>query len=57
MDRDDAFDDDLDRYIDQVMAAIIDLPRSLHITQAKTKQLQTQVPVFKAQLQQEVERI
>ena len=45
----DASDGESDDQMDQVMAAIRDLPRRLHTTQAKTKLLQSQVPVFKGQ--------
>ena len=49
MDRDDASDDDSDVQTNQVVTAITDLPRKLHSRQAKTKRLQTQMPVFKKQ--------
>ena len=49
MDRDDASDVHSDDQMNQVMAAITDLPRRLHTTQAKKKLLQAEEPVFKGQ--------
>ena len=49
MDRNDASDIESDDQMDRVMAAITDLPRRLHMAQASTELLQTQVPVFKKQ--------
>ena len=49
MDRNDASDGVSDDQMDRVKAAITNLLRRLHTTQASTELLQTQVPVFKKQ--------
>ena len=45
----DARDGEADNQMDQIMAAITDMPGSFNTTQTKTKLLRTQLPIFKRQ--------
>ena len=49
IDEHDDSDDDTDDQMNQVTSLITDLPRQLHTTETKMKQLQNQVPLFKGQ--------